>query len=205
MTDKKLKIKELKKDGRNANRGTERGDELLSTSFEKYGAGRSILIDKENNIIAGNHAFQKAVEAGIENVIIVPTDGKTLVAVQRTDIDLNSKIGREMAIIDNTSAQANIDLDTDIIDMLHTEFEMNLDDIGVNLDDLDAADEYDEDEDDGEGSGSGPSKKDVPTIEFEVSKSVLRKWEKFKEQHGYETDGGCFMEIFNHAIKTFKK
>jgi len=38
----------------NANRGTERGTSALESSLELYGAGRSILLDKNGIIIAGN-------------------------------------------------------------------------------------------------------------------------------------------------------
>ena len=44
----------LTPDRHNMNRGTERGLQLLEKSLRDYGAGRSILVDKAGNVIAGN-------------------------------------------------------------------------------------------------------------------------------------------------------
>jgi hypothetical protein len=51
---KTLKIKDLIPDDKNFNKGTEFGNSLIEKSFRKFGAGRSILLDKNNRIIAGN-------------------------------------------------------------------------------------------------------------------------------------------------------
>ena len=44
----------IKPDQHNANKGTERGKELLDQSIKELGAGRSILVDKDGHVIAGN-------------------------------------------------------------------------------------------------------------------------------------------------------
>ncbi len=54
------KIDELIPDGKNANKGTEYGQSLIEKSLRKFGAGRSILIDKNNKIIAGNKTVENA-------------------------------------------------------------------------------------------------------------------------------------------------
>lgn len=108
---KRRSIDDLIQDDKNFNKGTKRGGELMKRSLQKFGAGRSVLIDKNGKLIAGNKTQKKAKESGIKDVIIVPTDGKTLVAVQRTDIDLDTEEGREMALADNATAQADIDLE----------------------------------------------------------------------------------------------
>ena len=61
----------------------------------------------------------------MENIRIVETDGKEIVAVKRTDIDINSKKGRELAIVDNHSAKESIDLDFDVINDLVTEYDIS--------------------------------------------------------------------------------
>jgi len=101
-------IDELVPDNLNANRGTEYGTHLLEKSFRELGAGRSLLLDKNNRIIAGNKSTETAAAIGLKNVIIVETDGTQLVAVKRTDIDLDSKQGRELAIADNATSKANL-------------------------------------------------------------------------------------------------
>jgi hypothetical protein len=108
-----IKATSLIADDKNFNKGSEVGAEMIRKSFEKFGAGRSILLDKNNRIIAGN----KSVEySGIEDVLIVESDGTQLIAVKRTDIDLDSPQGREMALADNASAKANIVFDAELIE-----------------------------------------------------------------------------------------
>ncbi len=109
----KVKAKDLIHDDKNFNKGSEAGAELIKKSFSKFGAGRSILLDKNNRIIAGN----KSVEfSGIDDVQIVESDGTKLIAVKRTDIDLDTPLGREMALADNASAKANIVFDAELIE-----------------------------------------------------------------------------------------
>ena len=105
------KLRDLTPDASNANRGTERGRYALETSLRKYGAGRSILIDREGRIIAGNKTAETAADVGIDDVIIVQTDGRQLVAVQRTDLDLDSKEARELAYADNRVAELDLSFD----------------------------------------------------------------------------------------------
>jgi hypothetical protein len=97
-----IKSTELIADDKNFNKGSENGAEMIRKSFQKFGSGRSILIDKNNRIIAGN----KSVEySGIEDVLIVESDGTQLIAVKRTDIDLDSPQGREMALAELIEAE----------------------------------------------------------------------------------------------------
>jgi len=111
MSEKKNKVEDLIFDDKNFNKGTEYGKELMNKSLSKFGAGRSILIDKNNRIIAGNKTTENFAELGLEDVQIVETDGKTLIAVRRNDIDLDTPEGREFALADNTTAKVNIDFD----------------------------------------------------------------------------------------------
>lgn len=109
------KISELKFDDKNFNVHTERGMSMLEKSLGKFGAGRSILIDKHGNIIAGNGIVEAAGNIGLEEVQVVKSDGKKIIAVQRTDIELNSEAGREMALADNATASADLEWDKDLI------------------------------------------------------------------------------------------
>ncbi len=106
---KRVKISELKPDVHNANKGTERGVYMLQRSLSEYGAGRSILIDRDGNIIAGNKTVEQAADLGIEEVIVVPTDGRTLVAVQREDLDLyDGGRARLLAYYDNRTSEVDL-------------------------------------------------------------------------------------------------
>ena len=104
-------LDDLTPDGENFNRHTEFGQKLLEDSLRKFGAGRSILVDKDGNIIAGNGVVETAAAIGMEDVVVVKTDGKKLVVVQRDDLTLDSPEGRELALADNMTALKGIDLD----------------------------------------------------------------------------------------------
>ena len=60
------KISNLHRDERNFNRHTEQGMELLRKSLKELGAGRSILLDKNGRIIAGNGVAEAAEAVGID-------------------------------------------------------------------------------------------------------------------------------------------
>lgn len=109
------KISDLKFDDKNFNKHTQAGMGLLEKSLKEFGAGRSILIDKDNNIIAGNGIIEAAGQAGFEKVKIVETTGDEIVAVKRTDVSLKSQMGREMALADNATAAADLEWDKDTI------------------------------------------------------------------------------------------
>ena len=52
-------------DKRNANKGTDKGRAALTASLKNVGAGRSIVVDKHGNIIAGNETMEVAKQIGI--------------------------------------------------------------------------------------------------------------------------------------------
>ena len=99
-------------DDKNFNKGNEAGKALIEKSFKQFGAGRSILIDKNNRIIAGNKSAENFTG---DDVQIIESDGTKLIAVKRTDIDLDTPMGREMALADNATAKANIVWAEDVI------------------------------------------------------------------------------------------
>lgn len=108
MSDKVIDIEELKQDQHNFNKGTEEGEALMDKSLTELGAGRSILIDKYGNIIAGNKTQKAAIKAGIKRVRVIETTGDELVAVKRTDVDIDSELGRKLAYADNVTQQVNL-------------------------------------------------------------------------------------------------
>ena len=106
-------LADLTPDGDNFNKHTEFGTKLLEDSLRKFGAGRSVLVDKDGNIIAGNGVVETAAGIGMDDVVVVQTDGTKLVVVQRTDLELDSPEGRELALADNMTALNGIDIDLD--------------------------------------------------------------------------------------------
>lgn len=106
------KISDLTLDDNNFNRHTEEGKKMLRKSIDKFGYGRSIVADKNGRIIGGNGIVEVSDDA---DTIIVETTGEQLVVVKRTDVDLDSKQGREMALADNATAAADLAWDTSAI------------------------------------------------------------------------------------------
>lgn len=104
----------LKPDRNNANKGTQRGQALLKQSLEELGAGRSILVDKDGNIIAGNKTYSKAQELGMK-VRVVETGKDELIVVQRRDLDLNDPAGeaRRLAYLDNRVSELDLNWDAE--------------------------------------------------------------------------------------------
>lgn len=121
-----LHLSDLIPDDHNMNKGTQRGRGLLEKSLTRLGAGRSVLLDKNNRLIAGNKAAEVAGSIGIEDVIVIETDGTKLVAVKRTDLDLDSKQGREMALADNRISEVSYDLDLDELLNIKETFDLPL-------------------------------------------------------------------------------
>ena len=126
-------IESLVPDNKNFNKGTQYGDHLMDESLRRFGLGRSILIDKNNRIIAGNKTAEKAADIGFTDVVVVEVDGNQLVAVKRKDIDLDSAKGRELALADNATGKANLAWDEEVIAEMATKFDFNPDDWGVDV------------------------------------------------------------------------
>jgi hypothetical protein len=114
-----IKLSDLQPDERNANRGTERGAYMIRQSLQKLGAGRSILLDKNGKVIAGNKTLESAADIGLDDVLIVRTRGDRLVAVMREDLDLDDPTGqaRELAYADNRAGQVSLDFDPAVIQL----------------------------------------------------------------------------------------
>jgi len=146
---KKIKtVHDLEFDKQNFNKGNEQGKSLIKKSITEHGTGRSILVDKNAKIIAGNKTTENFKELGFEKVKIVKAMPDELVVVQRDDIDLDTPQGRAMALADNKTSEANLEWDFEIMqEELPTEM---LEDWGIELleDEIEAVeDDYTEPDD----------------------------------------------------------
>lgn len=125
------KISSLIHDDKNMNKHNQYGMHLLEKSISALGLGRSILVDKNNRIIGGNGVTETAASLGLEDCIVVETTGDQLVVVKRTDVDLDSKIGRELALADNSVAHVNLDWDDEAIQEVSESWGIKPEDWGV--------------------------------------------------------------------------
>jgi len=145
-----IRLSDLQPDANNANKGTERGRYMVEQSLRKLGAGRSIVLDKNGKIIAGNKTAETAGEVGIKDVVIIRTKGDQLVAVLREDLDLDDPTGkaRELAYADNRAGQVSLEFDADVIatdlltglDLSDWFTPLELGDMGIQQGELEPAD-----------------------------------------------------------------
>lgn len=126
-------------DSRNYRKHNGKNKDLINKSLSECGAGRSILIDSENNIIAGNGIYEQSQKLNIP-VKIVESDGSELVVVKRTDLKTDDEKRKKLAILDNSTS----DTSTFDLPLLQEDFQAEeLRDFGVpvvetNFDDIDS-------------------------------------------------------------------
>ena len=120
---------EIKFDKRTYRKHDKKNKSLIKKSLEKFGAGRSIVVDAEGEIIGGNGVYEQAQKLGLKTKI-VETDGSELVVVKRTDLKTDDEKRKALAVMDNSTS------DTSEFDMelLTTDFTVDeLEDFGIEL------------------------------------------------------------------------
>jgi len=115
-------INQLKSDHKNARKRTDRSSSLIQKSLEKFGAARSIVIDEDNRILAGNGTIEGAKAAGIKNLKIIETDGNEIIAVKRTGLSEEEKVG--LALADNRTSDLS-EWDAEMLKQLSEEQDLN--------------------------------------------------------------------------------
>lgn len=96
-------LADLMPDPNNARSHGPRNVGMIADGMGKVGAARSIVIDEQGRVLAGNATVEAAAQAGIERVQIVDADGNTLVAVRRSGLTETQK--RQLAYYDNRAAE----------------------------------------------------------------------------------------------------
>lgn len=119
----------IKYDKKNYRKHSDKNKELINKSLKECGAGRSIVIDNENEIIAGNGIYEQAQKLGIKTKII-ETDGSELVVVKRTDLNTNDEKRKQLAVMDNSASDSS-EFD---FELLQADFDTEtLSDWGIDL------------------------------------------------------------------------
>jgi DNA modification methylase len=96
-------ISELTPDPANRRSHNPRNVGMLVDALHKVGAARSIVIDENGVVLAGNATLDAAAEAGITGLQIVDADGSTVIAVRRSGLTDAQK--RDLALYDNRTAE----------------------------------------------------------------------------------------------------
>ena len=114
-------INDLQNDHKNARKRTDRSSKLIKESLQKFGAARSIVIDENNRILAGNGTIAGAKAAGIKNLKVIETDGNEIIAVKRTGLSEDEKVG--LALADNRTSDLS-EWDINMLEELSQEHDL---------------------------------------------------------------------------------
>ena len=194
-------ITDLRQDPDNANLGTERGLYILDDSLTECGAGRSVLVDNQGTLIAGNKTVERAADKDFP-IRVVKTDGTELVVVQRTDLDLGGegdeqRRARRLALFDNRSSEVGLEwiaeqilalaeTDDDLLDGLFNDDELTellaglVEEDTPTLDEL--ADEY-----------GNPEERDFwPYVKVQVSPETYELYLSLMSQTGTDDEANGF-------------
>jgi len=143
----------LQQDPKNARKRTAQSKHLIGESIEQFGAARSIVIDEDNRILAGNGTVDGALEKGIKKVRIIETDGDEVIAVRRTGLSEQEKVG--LALADNRTSDLS-EWDVPMLERLSQEHDIKTwfsDDDILELAGKGEDDDFDPDDPTGDQSG----------------------------------------------------
>ncbi len=98
-------------DPNNYRKHSELNKQTIRKSLVKCGPGRSIVLDNDNVIIAGNGVFEQAKELGLK-IRVIESTGEELIAIKRTDLATTDEKRKLLAMADNqTSDLSEFDMD----------------------------------------------------------------------------------------------
>jgi DNA modification methylase len=115
------KISDLKFDHKNARKRTDNSTRLIQESLQRYGAARSIVIDEDNRILAGNGTIAGAQALGLTKLKVIDAAGDEIIAVRRSGLSEDEKVG--LALADNRAAELS-DWDAQMLQQLSEEHDI---------------------------------------------------------------------------------
>ena len=124
----------IKFDKKNYRKHNEKNKKLIKKSLEECGTGRSIIVDSNEEIIAGNGVYEQAKAMNIP-VKVIETDGTELIAVKRTDLHTDDEKRTKLAILDNSTADSSemdyalLQKDFELVDLMS----MGIDAVNLNI------------------------------------------------------------------------
>ena len=156
--------RKIKIDPVNFNKHSEIGMGLLETSIREVGVIESICIDKKGEIITGNARFETFEKLGYKPKMIELSENEY--PVIQTDLEGEKRV--KAAILENTTAKRDINLDIDLIqEIAIDEFDIDIIELGVDFDIPEEPKEL-----------TAPHKNEPPTIKLTFSS--LKQLERFE-------------------------
>lgn len=99
-------MQKIKYDERNYRKHSKKNKSIIKKSLEELDAGRSVVIDSEDCLVAGNGVYEQA-QALKMPVRVVETDGSELVVVKRTDLKTADEKRKKLALADNAASDTS--------------------------------------------------------------------------------------------------
>lgn len=96
-------LADLRPDPRNARKHNPRNIGMIEQALQEVGAARSIVVDEDGTVLAGNATVEAARKAGINRVRIIDADGDTIIAVRRRNLTPEQK--QRLALFDNRAGE----------------------------------------------------------------------------------------------------
>jgi hypothetical protein len=169
---------DLTSDPKNARKHNPRNVGMIERALNEVGAARSIVVDENGVVLAGNATIEAAAAAGIERVQVVDADGETIIAVRRSGLTDEQK--RKLALFDNRTAElAEWDVASILADL----------DSGLDLSALWNSAEIDEL---AKALGREMAKGDDPGPQIDKADELREKW---------QTERGQLWEIPSQSVK----
>ncbi len=172
---------EIKLDERNYRIHGERNKKLILKSLQECGAGRSILVDNDDVIIAGNGVYEQA-EALKIPIRVIESDGSELIAIKRTDLQTSDEARKHLALADNLTNDTSV-FDTSLIVEDFEDAELDAWEFEVDHINIDFGEEM-------HSNGFVSAVKDasdVFEVTFTFSKSLKEQYEAYIAANGKDT------------------
>jgi hypothetical protein len=104
-------------DNQNARIHDDHNKNAIKSSLEELGTGRSVLVDSENMLIAGNGVYEQAQSLGLP-VRVIESDGTELIAIKRTDLKTADDKRKALALADNKTSDLSVFSDEKVAELL---------------------------------------------------------------------------------------
>lgn len=192
-------MEEIRFDKRNYRLHNDENKRVIKKSLKELGAGRSIVIDNDGEIIAGNGVYEQAKKLGIKTKI-VETDGSELVVVKRTDLATDDDKRKKLALADNASSDTSEWAD----ELLREDWTPEvLADFGVVLPEIKTADDFCTDFSLNDKPREGYRQisfqitdKQAELLQYALSAVVYSDEFAEMDKDGNENENGCAITLF---------
>lgn len=118
-------LSDLKQDPRNARRHSSRNLAAVTTAISEVGFMRSLVAANDGTLIAGNLTAEALADLGMDDVIVVRSDGTKPIVHIREDVDPGSELAIKGGIYDNRASELADGWNEDVLAALMAEVDVS--------------------------------------------------------------------------------